>query len=232
MRNRRPGPCCALLLAAVLTGCGADESPSDPAAGSTTTATAPTATTAPTAPAAPTADPLTVVAVGDSITVADSPDFAAGSFGWGSWVPSAEGPGVDLIGGWAVSGATTAAMRAGVRPLEADALVVMAGTNDVRRDVPWAESAAALEGIVATVGVDRVLVCSIVPLAEDPGAATEYNSRLAELAATEGWEFVDSGASVRDPSGTWLPGMTDDGVHPNVAGAARIGAAVHDALAG
>jgi lysophospholipase L1-like esterase len=237
------------VLAAVLSGCGADAGPAGSAASSTTT-TAGSST-------APATDLLTVVAVGDSITAADSPDFAAGSFGQGSWVPHAEGPSVggpsaggpsaggpsaggpsaggpdvDLIGGWAVPGATTADMRAGVRPLQADALVVMAGTNDVQRGVPWAESAAALDGIVATVGVDRVLLCSIVPLARDPAAAAEFNGRLAQLASVEGWEFADCGAAVRNPSGSWLPGMTDDGIHPTVAGAARLGAAVHEALVG
>jgi hypothetical protein len=204
--------CCAVLPAAVLTACATD-------AGSV-------------APATVTADLLTVVAVGDSITAADSPDVVTGSFGPGSWVPSAEGPGVDVIGGWAVPGATTAAMRAGVRPLPAEALVVLAGTNDVGLGVPWEESAAALGAVVATVGVDRVLVCSIPPYDAHLVAVGEYNSRLAELAAAQRWEFVDCGAPVRDPSGAWLPGMTDDGVHPTVAGAELIGAAVYDALAG
>ena len=231
MGDRRPLLCGVLVLAAVLPGCGGDADPPAAAAGSSTPtiATAPTIMTVPPAPAAA---ELTVVAVGDSITAADSPDVPAGVFGPGSWVPSAEGPGVDVTGGWAVPGATTADMRAGVQPLEADALVVMAGTNDVRRGLPWTESAAALDGIVATVGVPRVLVCSIAPLTEDPAAVAQYNGRLAGLAAAEGWEFVDCGASVRDPSGEWLPGTTYDGVHPTVDGAARIGAVVHQALVG
>jgi lysophospholipase L1-like esterase len=236
--DRRPQLCGVLVLAAVLSGCGADADPAGSAAGSSTTSTivpAPSIGPAPSitaVPPAPAAVPLAVVAVGDSITAADSPDVAAGAFGPGSWVPAAEGPGVDVTGGWAVPGATTADMRAGVQPLRADALVVMAGTNDVRQGLPWAESAAALDGIVTTVGVARVLVCSIVPLTEDPAAVAEYNGRLAELAAVEGWEFVDCGASVRDPSGGWLPGTTYDGIHPTVDGARRIGATVHQALVG
>jgi lysophospholipase L1-like esterase len=214
--GRLPAVCgaLALLLAPALTACSAEGAPEAFPSGSTT------------------AGQLTVVAVGDSVTAADSPDFTRGSFGPGSWVPSAEGNGVDLTGGWAVPGATTADMRDGVVPLHADAVVVMAGTNDVRSDVRWDQSAAALDGIVDTVGVDRVLLCSIVPLAENPAAAVEFNSRLEALADEKGWEFVDSGADVRGPAGTWLPGMTEDGIHPTTAGAARIGAAVHEALVG
>jgi lysophospholipase L1-like esterase len=175
---------------------------------------------------------VTAVAVGDSVTAADSPDFDRASFGPRSWASTADGDGVDLTGGWAVPGAMTADMRDGVGPLRADALVIMAGTNDVRRNVRWDESAAALDGIVRIVGIDRVLVCSIVPLADDPAAAQAFNSRLRVLADKEGWEFADTAAVVRGDGGRWLPGMSDDGIHPNAVGAARIGAAVHAALVG
>src|SRR5690625_7579093 len=67
-----------------------------------------------------------MVAVGDSITAADSPDFAAGDLGPGSWVWHVVGRDVAFAGGWAVWGATTAVMAAGVEARDGDVLVVIA----------------------------------------------------------------------------------------------------------
>jgi lysophospholipase L1-like esterase len=203
-----------LVLSATLTACSG-------AAGSTRWATGSTGT-----------GELTAVAVGDSVTAADSPNFSAASFGPASWASTADGNGVKLTGGWAVSGATTMDMRNGVGRLEADAVVIMAGTNDVRQNVPWDQSAAALDGIVRVVGVRRVLICSIVPLAADPDAAQAFNARLQEMATQKGWEYADTAAVVRSADGQWLPGMSGDGIHPNPVGAAKIGTAVHAALVG
>jgi lysophospholipase L1-like esterase len=174
--------------------------------------------------------PARVVAVGDSVTEADSPDFDEGYTGRGSWAWTAEGSGIDVTGGWALYGATTEAMAAGVGPLEGDVLVVMAGTNDVLQQLPWERSAAAIEQIVKTADVAPVLLCTIVPLASDPAGAQLFNARLQLLAAEHGWELVDSAAPVRAADGTWLPGLSEDGIHPTEAAAAQIGFAVRQAL--
>src|SRR4051794_36635513 len=114
------------------------------------------------------AGPLTVVAVGDSVTDADSADFPAGVFGPGSWVSTADRDGVDVIGGWAIKGATTAAMAAGAQPSDADALVVMAGTNDVLQGIPWEQSAANIEAIVEAGGGDPGGLCPILAPPSNP----------------------------------------------------------------
>lgn len=176
--------------------------------------------------------PLAVVAVGDSVTEADSPAFDSGVFGTGSWASAADRDGVDVLGGWAKAGALTLDMRDGVQPRRADALVVMAGTNDVRFGVAWEQSAVNLRQVVRTVGTSRVLVCAIVPLAEDPAGAEGFNDRLRDLSDAQGWEYRDCAADVRRADGQWLPGMSEDGIHPNVTGATYIGAAVHEALVG
>jgi len=211
------GACALAVLAA-----GCDAKAAEPADASPTGATSASAAT-------PTG-PLTVVAVGDSVTDADSPDFSAGAFGPGSWVSTADRDGVDVLGGWAVKGATTAAMAAGARPSDADVLVVMAGTNDILQDIPWEQSAADIEAVVAAVGADRVVLCTIVPLASDPAAAADFNAHLATLADEHGWRLVDSAAAVRTPDGNWDPGMSEDGIHPTDAGAVLLGAAIRDAL--
>jgi GDSL-like lipase/acylhydrolase family protein len=226
-----------LLSAALVTGCSAPADTAsrglDEAGAASTPSAAPSATaTAPSvAAAAPVrTGPLRVAAVGDSVTEADSPDFSSGDIGQGSWAWAAESPAVDVVGGWAVYGATTEAMAGGVGPTQADVLVVMGGTNDVLQGIPWERSAAALEQVVETTGVTPVVLCTIVPLADDPAATQLFNARLQLLAVQEGWELVDSAAPVRAPDGTWLPGMTEDGIHPTPAAAALIGSAVQQAL--
>jgi hypothetical protein len=227
----------ALLTATLVTGCTGPADTSSRAidemgsASSATAAPSATATAPSIAAAEPTpTGPLRVAAVGDSVTEADSPDFAGGDIGDGSWARAAEGPGVDVVGGWAVYGATTEAMAGGVGPTSADVLVVMGGTNDVLQGIPWERSAAALEQITEITGVSPVLLCTIVPLADDPAATQLFNARLQLLAAENGWELVDSAAPVRAPDGTWLPGMSEDGIHPIPAAAALIGTAVQQAL--
>ena len=181
-------------------------------------------TLAPSPTATPTAQAVTFAAVGDSITVGDSPDFNSGKFGPLSW-PSLAPPGTKFAGGWAVSGATTAAMASAVKPAPADVLVVIAGTNDLINGVPFVESAANLQTIVTTVGAKRVVVSSVPPLDVDPAASTDYNAQLQALAAREGWAFVDAMAGVRDGE-VYAEGMTADGIHPTAAGVKMISTAL------
>lgn len=183
----------------------------------------------------PAGTPGTVVVVGDSVTQADSPSVPTGRFGPNSWASTVDRVPVDVRGGWAVRGATTTDMLAGVRgttgaALAGDVLVLMAGTNDVRFGVSWAESERNLERIVAAVGADRVILCTIVPLDEDPAGGRRFNTRLRALAEDDGWELVDSAAGVRNADGGWVPGTSDDGLHPNRVGAGLIGSIVRHAL--
>ncbi|BDZ65406.1 SGNH/GDSL hydrolase family protein [Agromyces mangrovi Wang et al. 2018] len=127
--------------------------------------------------AAPIADSPTFAAVGDSITDANSPDFAAGDLGSESWATYVAAAGFAFAGGWAEWGATTERMAASVLPVDADALVVLAGTNDVALDVPFDTSAANLDVIVGTVGISEVFVVSIPPLELAPGKPRPTTTR-------------------------------------------------------
>jgi lysophospholipase L1-like esterase len=173
------------------------------------------------------AGPLALAVVGDSISEADSADFAAGILGRASWVSHAVGDGIRFAGGWAVSGALTSQMARGARPVDADVLVVLAGTNDVYRGLPFAACAANLRSIVEAVGARRVVVSSIPPIDVEPTLVTTYNQQLQELAAASGWEFVDAMAGIRRGD-RFADGMSLDGVHPTVAAAEAIGAAVRE----
>lgn len=246
--RRRSRQCLCVVLLSLVTGCSAglaDERSTaarTPSASSAAVPAGPPPALPPSAvppPAVPSSvsrpaglpgAPLRVVVVGDSVTAADSGSVAEGRFGPGSWAYTADQDGVDVIGGWAVKGATTEAMAGGVGPANADTLVIMGGTNDVLQGLPWARSAAAIRQIVRTAGVPDVVLCSIVPSAVDPAGVAAYNQQLAGLAAAEGWQLVDPDVAVRTADGSWAAGMSEDGTHPTATAAALIGAAVHDAL--
>ncbi|MDD9208145.1 SGNH/GDSL hydrolase family protein [Georgenia sp. 10Sc9-8] len=180
-------------------------------------------------PEPPGSTALRIAAVGDSITDANSPDFAGGELGEESWVSHAVGDGVAFAGGWAQWGATTAQMAAGAQPVDADVLVVLAGTNDVTAGIPFDETAANIAEIAATVDAPRVLISAVPPIDPDPALATELNANLEALAVAREWEFVDAPAEAREGD-RFAPGMSEDGVHPTAQGARVIGAAVRAAL--
>ncbi len=183
---------------------------------------------------------LHVLAVGDSITEADSDDFDDADIGPGSWADSTDGNGVQVLGGWAHAGATSADMLAGLvdrlaaagataRP---DVLVIMAGNNDVDAAVPFRDVARNLVDIAALVHAPRVVLSTIAPEDDVAGEVTRFNARLPALARQEGWQLVDPMGGVGDGRGHYLPGMSDDGVHPTAAGARLIGAALRSAVTG
>lgn len=169
-------------------------------------------------------------AVGDSITDADSPDFAAGDIGAASWATYVVDDGFAFAGGWVDWGATTGLMADSVGPIEADVLVVLAGTNDVAFRIPFEESAANLDRIVEVVGIEDVVVVSIPPFETLPAGAEAYNERLHGLATDRGWRFVDASAGLRTADGRFAEGMSSDGLHPSVEGARVLGAAIATAL--
>jgi acyl-CoA thioesterase-1 len=174
------------------------------------------------APGAPRARVRSYVVVGDSITAGSQPTNSVSAPGPDSWLRFAEGAPLTGRGGWAVPGATTADLRSRVGPVTADVLVVMAGTNDLAREVDWDVSAANLRAIAATVGVGSVLVSAIPPSDAHPDERSMYDVRLAQLAMEQGWGFIDPWTSV-DAGGSYLAGSSADGVHPTQAVARTVG---------
>jgi lysophospholipase L1-like esterase len=220
----------AVVLASVA-GCG-------PAADDAPPRTATSAVPGSPAPAtADTAAPRTFVAVGDSITAGatdpSQPLVGDRVQGDASWLPAAEQEsGVELVAGWAVPGATTADMLAGVEATDwtADVLVVMAGTNDLAQGLPWEESAADIEGVVATAGAPTVVVVAIAPYDPLPAARNGFNAALADLAGRNGWTYLDPWTEV-DAGGAFPPGASPDGVHLTPAVAADVGGRIGRSLA-
>jgi lysophospholipase L1-like esterase len=181
---------------------------------------------------------LSVLAVGDSITEANSPDFDSGDIGSVSWAWYTSLAPVRVLGGWAHAGATTADMLVGVSELRADStlpsadvLVLMAGSNDVDAGVPFADSADHLRAIVQDVGISRVVLSTIPPEDAVSDDVRAFNAQLPALARSEGWQLVDPMTGIRDDGGHYARGMTDDGVHPTARAARLIGQALHRSLA-
>jgi lysophospholipase L1-like esterase len=115
-----------------------------------------------------------------------------------------------------------------VTKVNADVLVVLAGTNDLGRR-PFEESQENVAEIAATVGAPRVVVSAVPPLNKSPKLATDYNASMKAFVESKGWEWIDAMAQVR-AGDVYAEGMTSDGTHPTPAAARLIGEAVNRAL--
>jgi lysophospholipase L1-like esterase len=169
------------------------------------------------------------VAVGDSITVGNSPAFSDGFTGTLSWVTYARSRKLLFAGGWAAGGATTLRMAQSIRPVKADVLVILAGTNDLAQGMPFSETAANLNLIVAEIGAPRVVVSAIPPRDSAPTATAAFNVTLQAFVLSRGWDWIDAPSSLRSGA-VYAPGMSLDGVHPTGAGAEALGKAFQAAL--
>ncbi|MCO7221864.1 SGNH/GDSL hydrolase family protein, partial [Klenkia sp. PcliD-1-E] len=179
--------------------------------------------------------PLAVVAVGDSITEMDSPDFDAGRIGRASWAWWATGDGVAVLGGWAHAGATTDDMLEGVQNVgvghpHPDVLVLMGGNNDIDWGIPTEDVLDDLVQVAALVHAPRVVLSAVAPEDGRGEETLALDARLVELARQHGWEYVDPMTGCRDADGGYRPGTSPDGVHPTEQAAAHIGAVLHEAL--
>ncbi|MFT7766872.1 SGNH/GDSL hydrolase family protein [Clavibacter tessellarius] len=210
-----------VTLAAMALGQGRDEASSEAGSVPSLPESSPTAI----------AEPIRVAAVGDSITAANSRDFARGDLGDGSWLSYVIGDGVVFSGGWALGGVQTRSMVENVTPYpDTDVLVLLAGVNDYGNDVPFSTTAANYDAIVKTVAPSRVLISTVPPRDEDPDASRAYNEDLEELASMRGWSFVDAASGTEDVDGTYIEGFTSDGTHPTAAAAKVMGEAVREAV--
>ena len=176
----------------------------------------------------------TFMVAGDSITAAGSHTVAAGHVGEASWVNYVNTPGAPATlvwtGGWALGGAQSGDMAAALRHGTADALVLLAGTNDLAHGTPHARIAQNLIRISSIVQSPTVLLASVPPRDDAVAATVAYNDFLQQLALDRGWQFVDASAGLRSEENTFADGLSTDGVHPNVAGAKILGAAIGQGL--
>jgi lysophospholipase L1-like esterase len=171
-------------------------------------------------PSAP--DVRTYVAVGDSITSGMEPHDRLGTPGPQAWLHGETADRLQLVGGWAQPGATTADMRAAAVPNPADVLVLVGGTNDLLHAVPWEVTADNLLAVSAMVGARQTLLVGIVPVTGFPAERASFNARLAALAGEMGWRYVDPWTPVTEGD-VWAPWATSDTVHPTPEAAVTAG---------
>lgn len=174
-------------------------------------------------------EPVTVAALGDSLTqgygLPQEQGFVPQMQAW----LIAQGADVVLINA-GVSGDTTAggAARIGwtLTP-EVDALIVALGGNDLLRGLDPATSRANLEAILqAAAGVPVLLVGMQAPGNYGPDYKAAFDALYPDLAAQYGTLYVESflggiSAPGADPAEA-LPYLQGDGIHPNAEGVARI----------
>lgn len=176
----------------------------------------------------------TFMVAGDSITAAGSRKVAVGHVGEASWVRYVNTPGTPATlawtGGWALGGAQSGDMAVALRAGSADSLVILAGTNDLAHGNSHTKIGENLARIARIVRAPMVLLSSIPPRDDAVAATVAYNEFLKTFAGERGWTYVDASAGLRSEANTFIEGLSDDGVHPNVEGAKILGAAIGQAL--
>jgi len=190
------------------------------------------------------AEPVTVVALGDSLTqgygLAQSDGFVPQMSAW----LEARGAEVDLRNA-GVSGDTTTGGLARVEwslDDSADAMIVALGGNDLLRGIDPASSRANLEGILAVAadrGLPVLLVGMVAPANYGAEFKAEFDAIYPELSAEYGTlyhpDFLGALAALPDRVEALELYFQGDRIHPNAEGVALIvedmGPAVLDLVA-
>jgi acyl-CoA thioesterase-1 len=185
------------------------------------------------------AEPVTIAALGDSLTQGYGLPAEDG------FVPQmqrwlvAQGADAVLINA-GVSGDTSAggAARIGwtLTP-DVDGVIVALGGNDLLRGIDPAATRANLEAIVQAAqdaGVAVLLIGMQAPGNYGPGYKAAFDAIYPDLAARHGTLYADSflgGIAGPDAApADLLPYLQEDGIHPDAAGVARIVAALGPAV--
>lgn len=169
---------------------------------------------------------MTFAVAGDTVTDWRAPNGMSPT----SWVTYADQGRVELVGGWARAGVGTQRISMSVRPVDADVLILLTGTNDLQYPFAYDNIELSLQRTVDTVGARDVLVSSIPPVAGFEMKTVRFNAWLARVAYRHDWAFVDAGSTLRGRDCSYRPRMTSDGTRPTPEGARLIGDAIRAAL--
>ncbi|MEZ5777620.1 MAG: arylesterase [Paracoccaceae bacterium] len=182
-------------------------------------------------PVAAAADPLQVLAFGDSLTAGYGlpPDegFVPQLEDW----LSARGADVTVLNG-GVSGDTTAGGLARIDwalTPEVDAVIVTLGGNDLLRGVPPEEARANLDGILKSIA-RRDLPVLLVPMSAPGNYGEDYQTAFdaiypalaKEYAAALSPPFLSAILDIPDRETAFATYVQADGLHPNAKGVALI----------
>jgi lysophospholipase L1-like esterase len=155
-----------------------------------------------------------------------------------------------------ISGQTTAQMlvrfRADVVALRPQAVVILAGTNDIAGNSGPTTPEAIQHNLAAMTDIARanrikVVLASLLPVSDEkkdaqgkplvrtaerpPEAIVALNRWIAEYARKMGHVFLDYHAALANEQGTLKNELNDDGVHPNAAGYAVMTKLAESAIA-
>lgn len=141
------------------------------------------------------------------------------------WQAATDASGVRFVGGWAVAGTTVADIAAATPRVPADVVVVLAGTNDVLRDIP--RDFTSYEAAVSASGAFRAMILAIPPIRGREAQAADWNSWLATESAAAGMYFFDPWVPLRAADGmSWADGVSPDGIHQDWGQSETIGTAI------
>lgn len=166
---------------------------------------------------------------GDSVSTLSYLGKPRAQLSWVNWAKDARQP-LQYVGGWAYSGKRTDEIAAGLTPTAAQVFVLMAGTNDVRQGRTFAQAAGYLPIIASKEAGAHLIVSLIPPSNGQPTQTTAYNAALSAYVLAHGWQLVDPWGAIRAADGTYLPGFTYDGTHPNGLGQRSSGAVLAAAI--
>lgn len=196
-----------------------------------------------------------VIYVGDSLTARSHRviDGAGSAQGHVTWAQLLSGDRLRLIRNAGVAGDTAAGtwkrLQRDVLDHNPGVVVYLAGINDIKGS-PGAPAEQVQESIALTLGALYEAGAWTILLTVPPSILVDTASEKTELAKLNRWirararaqprvTVVDVYPLVANRADTfdsgplsWAPGLSDDGTHPNAAGARRIGEAVAAAISG
>ena len=182
------------------------------------------------------------VFLGDSITAGsiDETNHAYGA-SWPTFACGFSGQRIQYVYNAGVPGNNSGQMldriQADVIARAPQLCTLMAGTNDIGNNVPFATYQANVRAIVTalrTAGIVPV-ICTIPPNADAArhGRISQWNGWLKRYAASLGLILLDTHGVLVDPAtaGAYLAAYNGDGTHPNMAGTLAVGQYVATNLA-
>jgi lysophospholipase L1-like esterase len=134
-----------------------------------------------------------------------------------------------------ITGEMLGRMQADVIDLKPEAMVILAGTNDLARGVPipvMQNNLTMIGSLAEQAGIMPVFA-SILPVSDHhkdvnpnyertpgrpPEKIRELNAWLAAMCKARGFRYLDYFSAMVDESGQMRAGLAEDGLHPNAEG--------------
>lgn len=134
-----------------------------------------------------------------------------------------------------ITGEMLGRMKTDVLDLKPAAVLILAGTNDIGRDVPLniIENNLVMMADLAEQHHIKVIFSSLLPVSDyhekenpayvqtvrrPPAQIRALNSWIQDLCASRNYRYLDYFSETSDASGLFKADLTDDGLHPNSMG--------------